>query len=484
MDLNKVLETINQDREKTEAAWTFCLWDEPELFEDYKNVNDGNDKTLKNDDAIFYFKLGKALYQKGFRTFDELTLETFLTDKPGIKKKYDEFGGWRTICELKSLVNISNEPAYFDQIQKMNNLSTIAKKYNELFMDVGRFKNASSEDVYNTFELLNNTVTIATSEKVDDLVITDSFVDGLQNGDNLGFSYNRYSPLLNYITLGMAYGLFMLAGHSGTGKSSFAFANFIMSLHYSNIKCAIISNEMEIETYKVLLLEHILTQDMNYWGLTRKQIRMGKWTDEQAEMIERAKEISREKYSDIKFVKLYGNSTTKILKYLRKLKSSGTDVVLLDTFKVDDNIDVGSIWMQLVLDSRKLDSECRRLKISCITTYQLALHSINQRYLDATCLSSAKQIKEVYETQVYMRQIWDDEFPGEKYDIKPWKYNKDNKKIKESITLDPSKKYVLLFIDKTRSDEDKIVLIYEWLAHFNTWKELGFAKVTNTHGGF
>jgi hypothetical protein len=40
---------------------------------------------------------------------------------------------------------------------------------------------------------------------------------------------------------------------------------------------------------------------------------------------------------------------------------------------------------------------------------------------------------------------------------------------------------MLLFIDKTRSDDDKQVLIYEWNARFNNWKELGFARVKNDH---
>lgn len=484
MELKKTLEKINKDREKTEAAWVFCLWSEPEFFEDYRYINEGKDKTLRNNDAIWYFNLGKAMYNAGFRTFDAITLDTFLKDKPEVRKQYESFGGWHTVSDLLSLVNTKNADAYFEEISKMNSLSTIATKYDELFTDIDRFKNASSEDIYNTFDLLNNTVAVASAEKVEDLVITQSFLDGLIAGDNMGFNYGKYSPLLNYITLGATPGLFMTAGHSGIGKSSFVYGNILMGLHYANVGVAIVSNEMGVETYKVLLLEHILTQDLNYWGCTRKQIRMGKWTDEQAEMIAKAQEISKEKYSDIKFIKLYGNNIGKITKYFRKLKASGVSVILYDTFKVDDSADVGAIWQSLLIDSRRIDNECRRLGICCITTYQLALHTTNQRYLDATCLSNSKQVKEVYETMIYLRPVWDDEFDGEKFDIKPWKYNKDNKKIKEDIVLDREKKYLLCFIDKTRADEDKTVLVYEWRAHYNVWKEVGFARVINEHKSF
>lgn len=484
MNLDRTLEKINKDREQTEAAWTFCLWEDPELYEDYKHVNEGKDKTLKSKDAIFYFNLGKALYNSGFRNFDAITLETFLNDKPEIKKKYDGYGGWQTVKELRELVNINNTDGYFDKICKMNSLSTIAQKYDEVFDDIDRFKNATNEDIYNTFDLLNNSVSIASDEKIEELVISDGFINSLIGGENMGFNYGKYAPILNYITLGLTPGLYMAGGHSGTGKSSFVFGCILMGLHYAGISSAIISNEMEIETYKVLLLEHILTQDLNYWGLTRKQIRIGKWNEEQTEMIEKAKKISEENYSDIKFVRLFGNSITKVSKYLRKLKSSGISVCLFDTFKADDGADVGMLWQSLLMDSRKLDTQCRKFGICCITTYQLALHTVNQRYLDATCLSNAKQVKEVYENICFFRPIWDDEFSGEKYDIHPWKYKKDNKKIKEEIALDKTKKYLLCFIDKTRSDEDKTVLVYEWMAHFNVWKELGFAKVINDHRGF
>ena len=54
MDKEKTLEQINKDREKTEAAFVFCMWKDPELFGDYLSINDGKIKTLKNEDAVFY----------------------------------------------------------------------------------------------------------------------------------------------------------------------------------------------------------------------------------------------------------------------------------------------------------------------------------------------------------------------------------------------------------------------------------------------
>lgn len=481
MNLEKTLEKINKDRFRVEACFVFSCWNDPELYEEFSEVNEGDDRTLTDEDARFYWSLGKSMYKQGIRVFDAITIDTFLNDKEAAKKIFDEYGGFKEAKEIMDSVNPENVESYYDDIIKRNNLSIICKKYNEIFEDVDRFKNASSEDVYNTFDLLNNTVSISTNEKIEDLVIRDSDIEGFKNGEDMGYNYGKYAPLLNYITLGAASGLYMIAGHSGKGKSSFVFADILMSLHQNGLSTAIISNEMGVKTYKVLLLEHILTQEMNYWGLTRKQIRMGKWTEEQEQKINEAKKISEEKYSNIKFIRMQSNNIKKINKFFRKLKSMGIAVVLYDTFKSDDETDLGFMWQSLLMDSRKIDQTCRRLDMCCVTTYQLALHTTNQRYLDATCLSNAKQIKEVYETMIYLRPVWEDEFKGGKYDIHPYKFRKDNKKIREEIVLDKNKKYLIAFVDKTRSDESGQVLIYEWLAHFNYWKELGFATVINDH---
>lgn len=163
----------------------------------------------------------------------------------------------------------------------------------------------------------------------------------------------------------------------------------------------------------------------------------------------------------------------------------GTQVVLYDTFKVDDNAAADNgIWQTLLMDSRKVFQTCSKLDICCLTTYQLALHTVNQRYLDATCLSNGKQIKEVYETMVYMRPLWEDERTGGKYDVHPWHMKPGtNNKVREDIKLDPKEKYVLVFVDKTRADEDKQTLIYHWKAHYNKWEELGWCTVVNDHRG-
>lgn len=91
-----------------------------------------------------------------------------------------------------------------------------------------------------------------------------------------------------------------------------------------------------------------------------------------------------------------------------------------------------------------------------------------------------KGVKEVVSELILMRKLWDDEYTGEKFDVKAWKYIKDgNGKItgsKEYLTLDKDKRYRIMFLDKTRNDEDDICVISRFDGQWNQWKEIGYCN--------
>ena len=201
-------------------------------------------------------------------------------------------------------------------------------------------------------------------------------------------------------------------------------------------------------------------------------------------MIHKARKIVKEKYGTIRFVKLFDNSMDKVHKIIRKLSKTGYQVFMFDTMKSEDAVDE-AMWQQLLLHSRKLFQLASRENISIVCSYQLALHTSNRRYLDASCLSNSKQIKEVFSEMIYFRTIWDDEYTGGKADIQAYQLKKDSAgkytKTKEIQELDPEKRYIVAFVDKTRNDEDKQQVLYEFNGRFNAWKEIGYCHVVNDH---
>ena len=427
MDLEKCLQTINKNRDEIEAPFVFCFWKDPDLYDDYRFINDKKDETLKSEDARFYFNLGKALYNAGFRKFDNITVYNFLQDKPTVKEAFENYGGYREVESLKQLVNTENVDAYFDKIAKLNTLDMLCRFTFNSFEDVSKFDKMTSQQVYDFFEYKLSDISITSTHDVEEesLVIDDDFIEECNTGDAVGISYAKNCPILNYLTLGVPLGeMFMIAGHSGVGKSSFAFENIILPMTEDGVKVSIVSNEMRSKDYKIMLLAHILTKELNYWGLTRKQIKMGHFNEEQRTMLDKAKAISKEKYSNLGFIKLFDNDIGKVLKYIKKKSKRGYQVFVWDTMKSDDSLDE-KMFLQLLMNSRKVFQLASKENISIITTYQLALYTVNQRYLDASCLANGKQIKEVFSEMVYMRQLWQDEYTGCKYDCKVYQLQKN-----------------------------------------------------------
>lgn len=490
MDLEKCLKKINENRDQVEAPFVFCFWKDPDLYDDYKFVNEKKDDTLKSEDAQFYFNLGKALYNAGFRKFDNITVYGFLQNKPEVKETFDNYGGYREVENLKQLVNVENVDAYFDKIAKLNTLNSLCKLTFDSFEDISKFDKMSSQQVYDYFEYKLSDISIESTHDVEEesLVIDDEFIEECNTGDAVGISYAKNCPIMNYLTLGVPLGeMFMIAGHSGVGKSSFVFENMVLPMTEDGVKVSIVSNEMRSKDYKIMLLAHILTKELNYWGLTRKQIKMGHFTNEQREMLNKAKKISQEKYENLGFIKLFDNDISKVLKYIKKKSKRGYQIFIWDTMKSDDSLDE-KMFLQLLINSRKVFQLASKENIAIIPTYQLALYTVNQRYLDASCLANGKQIKEVFSEMIYMRQLWQDEYTGEKYDCKAYQLqkNEDGKytKVKRMIELDKDKKYIVAFLDKTRNDEDKQQVLYEVNGRFNSWKEIGYCNILNEHKGF
>ena len=56
-----------------------------------------------------------------------------------------------------------------------------------------------------------------------------------------------------------------------------------------------------------------------------------------------------------------------------------------------------------------------------------------------------------------------------------------NSNVRESVQLDRDKKYIIAFLDKTRNDDDKIQVLYEFNGRYNRWREKGYCSVFNEH---
>ena len=292
-------------------------------------------------------------------------------------------------------------------------------------------------DVYNAFDLLNNSIALTSGNesKIEDLLIDEEYIKKCDSGLEVGLNFSKACPLLNYNLLGIPVGDISLIGaSSGVGKSSFVFENFIIPIAQSGTGVAIISNEMVADAYKNLLIIHVLCQDLNYWGITRRKLKIGGFNNEQKEMLRKAADIIKQKYSNIRIVKMFQNDINIVVKYINRLARTGSKLIVYDTMKSNDKSDVSTMWQDLLLSSRRIFNAASKNNVAIVATFQLALYAINQRWLDASILSNSKQVKECVSMATYMRPIWQDEYTGEKYDINPIcvGQRKESKKISYS----------------------------------------------------
>lgn len=480
-ELEKYPKELVSSRQVIEASFVFCLWKNPELYGDYSDFNPTTDLLL--DDSKFYYSIGKSMYDLEYKTFDNASTFTYLKDNLVIAEEFSSKGGYSVVDKMCKILSIDNIESYYDGLTKNNMLLSLHDKGFNVITELDKFKQMTTSQLYSYFEYQLDNVFLnrGSGVVVEDLDIDDNFIEEHNKGIGKGLSYGKYAPIMNYHTLGIhRSNVQIFAGFSGTGKSSYAVAVYVLSILDVNEKITIIANEMNKKAWQHILLATVLSEKLGYFGLSRKKQKSGGYSEEQLEWIKKAQEYIKENYIKtglLKFAKIYDYSVEDVKRIIRKQSKLGCNYFLYDTFKAED-ASSGNVTGELIEASKQLLQVAEKEEVGIIITMQLAIYMENTRYLTANTLSNSKAVKEVVSELILMRKLWDDEYSGEKCDVKPWRLMRgsDGKltNTKEYLTLDPEKKYRIMFLDKTRNDEDDICVISQFDGAWNKWKEIGY----------
>ena len=242
-----------------------------------------DDAGLESSDFItkhgrMLFTLGKQIRDKGFSTFDEITLVSNISEEMQNKIE-NEIGGWKQIQNVIDAVSIKNWDAFLDNLNRGNVILSLYKKgfniLNEITLDNGKkvvpiklFKRMTCGEVVNFYEnTLAGLETKVNSSKIVEESYVDfdeEFIERLENQEEMGVSFADAGkdingeiistfPFMSNNLLGLKHGtISAFAAHSGCGKSTYL-VTIIMSLISKGEKVLLISNESQVSDIKTQL---------------------------------------------------------------------------------------------------------------------------------------------------------------------------------------------------------------------------------------
>lgn len=426
------------------------------------------------------------MLKKGIKTFDEISVVTFLNDYPEIKAEFENKGGWKSISEYVGLLDEENVNAYYNELMKNNLLVELDKKGFNIDANLNIFNQLNTADeVFDVLEAQLNSAALNITHDIEleTLSYTAKDIEKKKSGEQVGLQFNESCPILNGFSNGIPRkGLTMLASYTNGGKTSFVFGNIVLPLARKGIKVCVISNEQDSIIFKDLLYLYVLTQELDYWNITRSSLRNFNFTNEDKAAFIKANKIVKEKYEPyIRFQRMYDYGMKNVKRTIKKLAKQNFELFIYDTFKVDSTTDV--VWQSFLNDSKELFQIASKEGVAIITPVQIALSTRGKlRWLNEGALSNSKQIAEIYEEIFMFRDMWRDEYNGQPNDIHPYTFEIDAEtgmKVKKDIPIDfdENDRYKIFFHSKSRNGEAGRTVLYKFISKYNKWKELGLCVV-------
>lgn len=479
-----------------ESIFIGYLWNTPRLYEKYKS-NKVTKDTFTEPIWWYYYYIGKEMYENGIRVFDDVTTYSYLTSKPPETGKksyfdyYNQYGGYATIEEVISECDSEkgNDEYHFSEIQKYESLRNLQ---NEGLIDVAnsnlisKLINMTMKQMQSFFQFKNkesfshvNSGDVVVYNLIENLRDT---IKDLKEGEAVGVPLYD-SPRLNRKINGQKLGnLIYLVLPSGVGKSSILTEKAVLGLIDANEKGIIFANEEGIKRWRSRLLVTVASRILKK-PIARDTVNRGGFNDSiEATLNEAADWLEEHRPDLIKFVLLKKYRIEDVISNIELFRPLGYKHVFFDTFKPDLSQNIER-WLAFSNSAQEL-YDCIKEEVnncSTVATVQLKIGK-EFRYIDLDCIGKSAEIVEVAAVVMAGRLLFDDEFPNGKNALKPYNWIKSSfngEWEKADYTLNPDKKYLILFLPKNREGSEDEQIIFEVNYDFNIWKEVALVVVPN-----
>jgi len=415
---------------------------------------------------------------------DEVTIGLYLEKHPKLKEKYIEYGGYNTIISAKEYVNINNFDGYVSELRKWGVVIKLCKKGFPVKDRLSEFADMTADEIYNEYEIFLNHVFGDIDSDARSYDICDGIhelIEKLDEGFAIGLPYYDM-PMLTKETGGQYLGsITLLGGISNVGKSTIARSTTIPSILEKNEKIVIMVNEDSLAKWQREMLVWICNNVLKF-DIQKHTVRDGSYKPEVKRKLHEAANWLEEKTKKhmVIVIPFLQYQTSKAVRKIRKYAAMGVKYFMLDTFKMDAGKLSSNPWMEMqqsmvaIKDTVKSES----LNVHILITFQLEKGSSVMRYYTQNNIGVAKNIVDVASTCIMVRDVLDDEYPGEKKQLKVYRKEGKNGNTHVTVPLVKQKKYQVFFIVKNQEGAaNAYQIVAEHDKSRNTIKEVGVTHI-------
>lgn len=492
----EIREKILSYKNISEANVIACLFDNPESI----YTSDITLQDFDNNCWKVLYAILDGITSSGKLAVDSISVGQYLELHPSLKSKYEEYGGYQTIQDLKTFAKSQELEGQLSDLKKWQ----AVKKLQEGGIcispkQLSNFADVDAEHIYDLLTATLNDAFIKASGNTESEDLFDSLeetVENLDAGSNLGL-------LTGHEYLDAETGGIMRKGNitsigslSGTGKSWITFMLLlpIFIKGYNDReknngnyeKLCIIINEENVQRFRIELLVYFANNILGK-PLKKSTLRNGHFNSETKQILKETLALLKE-YQDahlITIVPLERWSVKRAEKVISKFYHLGVNYFVIDTFKSGyDTYRSGEAeWQTLAEDMHRLHDICKEagLNVGLLTTIQLSKGSAKSRVYSQQNVGKAKNLIDTQSLSIMFRRVAPEEYSSQSKALNVYKLEKVGSKTEKiPQTLEEDKMYYVMFIVKNRfgrANDQEIV----WKVDLgvNKIEEVGLCRIVD-----
>ena len=472
---------VTEYKTACEANVVAILFKQPDLYYVYDKLK------LEH----FSINCWKVYWQIGYdivikekkKELDDITVGLYLEKHLKLKAQYEKYKGYETIENAKTYVQTKNLDGYINELYKWNAVLDLLKRQFPITQDkLKKFVDMSVEQIYDEYEAMLNHIFInveGDDETYDIADGIDELIEKLNEGLAIGLPLDNSALLTKEIGGNLEGNITLVGGLSGAGKTALSRTLLLPSIIKHNEKIVIMINEEGKEKwqreYLVWVANNIFKED-----LQKYIVRDGKYSKETYELLTKCASWIKEHENKIIIKPFQRYSTAKAVKTIKKYSSMGIKYFMLDTYKADASTTSDTSWFDLqqnmveIYDTIKPQNKNVHIWI----TFQLSKGSSKQRFYSQDNIGMAKNMVDVASTCIMVRQLFMDEYTGEKHEIYVYRLEGKNGRTEIPVQLKKDKNYQILFIVKNREGStNSYQIVVEHDLSRNVYKEVGLCSI-------